>query len=173
MKASLEQIALYALCFAEKLPRYALPKLIYLLDYQYSLTHGEQYTNIKWYYNDFGPFVHDVENAIRKHENVKISKEKNPYDGKGCSYFYYAGVKVSLVDSEAASILEGMVSLFRKMTSREFISYVYGTYPMAHTSRHNFIDVSALALQEMDEMSEEAWYETVRDYGEVLTALAK
>ena len=47
----------------EELSKPRLVKLIYLIDWKHSIEFGEQYTDIRWIYNHYGPYVNDVINT--------------------------------------------------------------------------------------------------------------
>jgi len=42
-----------------------LTKMVYLADWRSALMYGNQITDIEWYFDNFGPYVHDVVNTAR------------------------------------------------------------------------------------------------------------
>ena len=47
-----------------------LTKMIYLIDWRSAFDNGKQITNIKWYFDNYGSFVHDVEEEIVNHQEL-------------------------------------------------------------------------------------------------------
>ena len=39
-------------------------KLVYLSDWRNAIKHGRQLSDIKWYFDNYGPFVHDVKSEV-------------------------------------------------------------------------------------------------------------
>ena len=66
----------------EELSKPRLVKLIYLIDWKYSIEFGKQYTDIKWIFNHYGPYVHDVIDTMKdKPEIYDVISRENPYGG--------------------------------------------------------------------------------------------
>ena len=47
-----------------------LTKMVYLIDWRSAFDYGEQVTNISWYFDNYGPFVHDVEETIENNLDI-------------------------------------------------------------------------------------------------------
>lgn len=59
-----------------------LVKLIYLIDWKYTIDNGTQYTDIKWIYNNYGPYVNDIIGLMREKKDVfLVETYPNPYGG--------------------------------------------------------------------------------------------
>jgi len=156
----------------EKLPCQVLQKLIYLVDYFYARQHGKQYTAIKWYYDKSGPYSQEVEIAITDNSSVSIQRQgDHPSIG---SYFIYPGALPIIQYEDLLIVLQHIQRLYAESHGyNDFTLYVYSTSPLRKTQQNRYIDILAAVKEEADELLEETWEETVKVYGEVLTALAE
>jgi hypothetical protein len=171
--ATLKDITLYALCKNTSISRSELTKLVYLFDYFHAKKFKKQYTNIRWYYDRFGPFVHDVENSILGVDGIKRSRSLNPF-GKRGTYFSYSGECPDIDDQDLVNILDYVIGSYKEHTYKSFIEdLVYQTSPVKKTRQYDYINIEKCVAEEMDEAIDECFNEAVRDYGDVLTALAR
>ena len=172
MKAATENIAIYFLFKLRRMARSTLAKLVYLTDYLYAKKYGKAYTATKWYYDDYGPFVDDVEKAITGVSGVSVESGKNPM-GKAATYFSYDGDTPSIQDEALKCILDHIVELYESYGYNKFVKYVCNTYPAKKTSKYERIDLNRLVAEEKEVVVEESWNETVDEYGDVLTKLSE
>ena len=125
----------------EELSKPRLVKLIYLIDWKYSIEKGEQFTDIKWYFNHYGPYVDDVINLIKKESDIfTVDSYLNQYGGSSDRIIMKRDVKVVLdtnVKSTADFILKNTVML----NWTDFISLVYSTYPIKTNSKYTYLDL--------------------------------
>ena len=172
MQDTVKTISLYFLSMNKKLPCPVLQKLIYLVDYFYARQHGKQYSAIKWYYDKNGPYSQEVEIAITDNSSVSIQRQcGHPSIG---SYFVYSGAVHIIQDEDLLIVLQHVQGLYTESHGyNDFILYVYSTSPLRKTQQYEYIDIVAAIKKEADELLEETWEETVKVYGEVLTALAE
>ena len=57
-----------------------LAKMVYLGDWHQAINHGRQITGIEWYFDNYGPFAHDIESTVADHLNVfSIEDSRNPF----------------------------------------------------------------------------------------------
>ena len=47
-----------------------LTKMVYLADWHRVLKSDKQITNIDWYFDNYGPFVHDIERKAASCDNI-------------------------------------------------------------------------------------------------------
>jgi len=171
MKTTIEEIALFFLTQNRELSRSVMTKLVYLVDYFYARQHGNQYTNIKWYYNHYGPFVEDVENSIIDNIEVSVNKYDNTNLG---SFFKYSGAAPVINEEDLLVVLNHVQDIYKSSQGfNDFITYIYSTSPVRKTRQYDFIDIVKSVNEEKNELLEEAWDDTVKVYGDVLTALAQ
>lgn len=172
MKIEIKCLALYFLAKNKEVPRSILAKLIYLFDYYYAKKYGNQYTEIKWFYNHYGPFVDDIENAILSDTGVKVIQEPNEF-GKLCKYFNYSGNSPQINDADILDVLNHVNSIYQNSGYTQFIKHVYNTSPMKKAERYSYIDIENSVMNEKNEIVDKLWDESVKEYDEVLQALAR
>ena len=128
--------------YEEELSKARLTKMIYLSDWKQCLKTSHQMTNIKWYFDNYGPFVDDVSNEISLHADIieRVSTtnyygaEKTVYRIKNQNYI------ANLTDEEQ-EIINEVIEKTQSMRWNEFINFVYSTYPIATSERYCYIDL--------------------------------
>lgn len=141
---NLLDIIVYIFCNYEKVEELSKPrlvKLIYLIDWKYTIDKGEQFTDIKWYFNHYGPYVDDVINLIRKENDIfNVESYINQYGGSSDRISMKKDMKIILdinTKNTADFILKNTVML----NWTDFISLVYSTYPIKTNPKYTFLDL--------------------------------
>ena len=119
-----------------------LTKMVYLVDWKNALGQGAQITEIQWYFDNYGPFVNDVENAAKANPDVfVIDLGSNMYGQPKKTFRLREGqTKVHLSDAEKQSI-ELVIEETRKLYWKDFIRLVYSTHPVASSERYTYLDL--------------------------------
>jgi hypothetical protein len=139
----------------DELSNARLTKLVYLADWKHVLSTGNQITNVKWYFDNFGPFVKDVRDALEGDKTLfEIVPKKNIYgNDKVIFKLKDTNYKPILNDSEKAS-LSHVLDVTKSMYWAAFITLVYSTYPIASSERYSFLDLKAKAAEYQKPMPE-------------------
>lgn len=119
-----------------------LTKMVYLADWHQAINHGRQVTSIKWYFDNFGPFVKDVEHtALIRDDLFSIDLGSNMY-GQPKKQFALRDPRYAptLTAEEKASI-DHIISVTRRLYWDDFIKLVYSTHPVASSQRYSFLDL--------------------------------
>lgn len=116
-----------------------LTKIIYLADWEFVQSTGQQLTDIRWYFDNYGPFVHDVYEVANIDPDVEIVITQTIY-GTPKTMFRYIGEKPHL-DPLVEQIVTRVIKHTQMMYWNEFISYVYSTFPITHSNRYTFLDL--------------------------------
>lgn len=66
----------------DELSKARLTKIVYLVDWRAAFDYGKQITNIKWYFDNYGPFVHDIENMAQDLEIFEKMTTRNYFGNK-------------------------------------------------------------------------------------------
>ena len=169
--ATLKDITLYALCKNTSLSRSEMAKIVYLVDYFHAKKYTKQYTAIKWFHDDYGPFVRDVENSIANVDGVIVTEDKNLY-GSRAKYYSY-NKECPEMPEELKSILDHVIVIHKEHNYTSFIDYVYQTSPVKMTKKNRSIDIEKCVKAELDNSADESFDETVRAYDDVMKALAQ
>lgn len=127
-----------------------LTKLVYLIDWESSKKFGKQMTNIKWYFDHYGPYVSDVLDLADVDKDVKIEKSISAFGG--IKYTVRRKNEDSLLDDsglteEDKKIVDLVIKNTKQLTWNKFIDYVYDTEPVVNSQRYNDLDLPTLAEQ--------------------------
>lgn len=124
-----------------------LVKLIYLIDWRYTIENGRQYTNIKWYFNHYGPYVTDVIDLMKSHSDIfEVVSYNNSYEGITDKFVLKDKSKIEL-ENEVKSITDKFIEYTFKQTWSNFINLVYSSYPIKNTLKYNYLDLENLAVE--------------------------
>ena len=67
---------------SNELSKPRLVKLIYLIDWKFTIENGSQFTDIRWIYNHYGPYVNDVINLMKEKKAIfNVESYQNSYEG--------------------------------------------------------------------------------------------
>lgn len=119
-----------------------LTKMVYLADWHQAINHERQISDIKWYFDNYGPFVTDVEQTATEHEELfGLRLERNFY-GQPKKVFFLTDNDYDpiLTDEEQAS-LDHIIGITQKLYWNDFIKLVYATHPVASSERYSFLDL--------------------------------
>ena len=153
MTSKLKDVMIYILkCYpkrlADEMSNARLTKMVYLSDWKNTLASGKQITPVKWYFDNYGPFVNDIENTAKEDSaTFLIAIGSNMY-GQPKKTF---GLKndeatVNLTESEKSSI-SSIVDETQKLYWKEFIKLVYSTHPVASSDRYTYLDLAEKAKE--------------------------
>lgn len=126
----------------DELSNARLTKMVYLADWHQAINHDRQITNIKWYFDNYGPFVRDVEREASKGKDVFcVDLGSNMY-GQPKKMISLRGNAdaAELAEAEKQS-LDHIISISQKLYWDDFIKVVYATHPIASSERYSFLDL--------------------------------
>lgn len=121
-------------------------KMVYLSDWKNAIDNGEQITDIEWYFDNYGPFVSDVEKTAKSRPDIfKIVIGTNMYgQPKKTFQLQNEQVHVDLSDAEKHSI-SAVSDETKKLYWNEFIKLVYSTHPVASAERYSYLNLTEMA----------------------------
>lgn len=119
-----------------------LTKMVYLGDWHQSLNEGRQITGINWYFDNFGPFVRDVESVASEREDLFVIDYGSNMHGQAKKTFSLRNkdYEPALSDEERKS-LDHIIEATRRLYWSEFIKLVYSTHPVASSNRYSFLNL--------------------------------
>lgn len=129
--------------YKEELSKARLTKMVYLVDWLSTMNTGHQMTAIKWYFDNYGPFVWDVIDEVKENSDIfSLWSEPNFFGEEktlvklhnNCHY------KPVIADSER-EIIDEVVSSTKKMNWTEFIRYVYSTPPIKQSKKYSNLEL--------------------------------
>lgn len=125
-----------------------LVKLIYLIDWKNSIDYGKQVTNIKWYFNHYGPYVEDVINLMKNDtETFEVISYENPYSGGITDKFKLKKSVRPNLDSNTLKSADFIIKNTFRMNWSQFISLVYSSYPVKKGEKYTFLNLEKLSIE--------------------------
>lgn len=123
-----------------------LTKMVYLSDWHMALNAGRQISEIRWYFDNFGPFVRDVEvTAAARNDLFSVDVGFNPFGNRKKTFsLKNPGYEAKLTSQEKASI-DHIIGVTKKLFWDDFIKLVYSTHPIASSERYTYLDLVAKA----------------------------
>lgn len=120
-----------------------LVKILYLADWRSAFTRGQQVTNIRWFFNHYGPYVEDVISLIKA--NPKIFYVESFQTGLGGISdrikLLSTAHQTNELDNEDKSYLDFVIERTYNLSWDEFLSLVYSTYPIENSSKYTTLDL--------------------------------
>lgn len=133
---------------AHELSNARLTKMVYLADWHQALNEGRQITDIRWYFDNFGPFVKDVEDTAAEYDDLFVVDLGSNMYGQAKKTFALRDedYEPELDDAERRS-LDHIIEVTRKLFWAPFIKLVYSTHPIASSQRYTYLDLVAKARE--------------------------
>ncbi len=145
--AELKDVMAYLISNYPKSIRYELSnarltKMVYLADWHRALNSGEQITDIEWYFDNYGPFVHDIEREAATNTKIFSINLGNNMHGqpKKAISLKREGYEPILSEKERRS-LDHIIEITQKLYWDDFIKLVYSTHPVASSERYSFLNL--------------------------------
>lgn len=131
-----------------------LTKMIYLIDWRSAFDYGEQVTNINWYFDNYGPFVHDIEEIIYKNPSViKTIETTNIYGRKKVLFkLIDNSIDFDCIPENVLSTINIIIEKTQNLYWNEFINFVYSTYPIITSERYTFLNLVQKATEYRNEL---------------------
>ena len=125
-----------------------LTKMIYLADWKHAITCGNQISEIKWYFDNYGPFVWDIKDEALNESEIFIVKEVlNAYGSPkviiGMKQIQYHPE----ITKEEASSIDHVIESAKKLNWDQFIRLIYSTYPIISSEKYTYLDLSKKAKE--------------------------
>jgi hypothetical protein len=130
-----------------ELSKARLAKLIYLADWKSAIEHGEQMTDIVWFYNYYGPYVESIAEEAEGDPAFKVRGTHNLYGDPKELVELVRSREYSSLTEDDKRILDSVIASTARMNWNEFIRLVYSTYPMVTQDRFSNLDLVELACR--------------------------
>ena len=132
---------------SNELSKPRLVKLIYLIDWKFTIENGSQFTDIIWIYNHYGPYVNDVINLMKEKKAIfKVESYQNSYEGITDKFSLLDKTEI-LLDDNIKKIADKFINITYKLTWSEFINLVYSSYPIKSNLKYSTLNLQELALE--------------------------
>lgn len=125
-----------------------LTKMIYLADWHQAINRGKQITSISWYFDNFGPFVRDVEKTAAERDDLFVVNLGSNVHGQAKKTFALRDASYApIIRPEEAESLDHIISITSKLYWAPFINLVYSTHPIASSQRYSYLDLLEKAAE--------------------------
>ena len=123
----------------KELTRDRLVKLTYLADWRSVITYKKQITSVKWYINNYGPYIEDMYKILAD-EKFDINKEiqRRKTEKYNC-------------DREINLVVNFIIDKTQDLDINTFSNLVFSTFPLATSPKYCYIDLVAKANQYLSE----------------------
>jgi len=147
--ATLQDTLIYILekyPYKNELSNARLTKLVYLSDWYNTLHHEKQISNIKWYFDNYGPFVWDIYKEVEKNPIFNITHTTNFFgkEKKLISLKKSSDYKLSEVEKKS---IDKIIKITKELNWEKFINLVYSTYPILTTEKYNYLNLKNKAQE--------------------------
>ncbi|MCC9655602.1 Panacea domain-containing protein [Rhodopirellula halodulae] len=128
-----------------------LTKMVYLADWRNAVLARRQLTDIDWYFDNYGPFVSDVKQAVQQEPDIfTVRKTENLYGNSKTLIELNDDSYQPSLSKATKEVLDHVIETTKQLGWNGFISLVYGTYPIASSPRYSMLDLVALASKYVD-----------------------
>lgn len=145
--AALKDILVYILKkypYKNELSNARLTKLVYLADWYNTLHNEKQISNIKWYFDNYGPFVWDIYKEVKKDSTFNIKHTTNFFGKEKKLISLNKDIEYQLKSNEIKSI-DRIIEITKELNWEKFINLVYSTYPILTTEKYNYLNLKSRA----------------------------
>ncbi|MBN3553318.1 SocA family protein [Fictibacillus nanhaiensis] len=138
-----------------ELSKTRITKMVYLADWFSAKEHKKQLTNIKWYFDHYGPYVSDVYDEAESDRKIVINHTYSVYGTPkgiiGLKKEYNAEqLHLNTISDSEKEILDQVIEKTKNLHWSEFIDYVYSTYPIRTQKKYGHLDLISLADEERE-----------------------
>lgn len=130
----------------DDLSKARLNKIIYLIDWKSAIDKERQITNIEWYFNNYGPYVSDIETSLNFDERFYIEKTRN-YFGNEKNIVRIKTNEFQKPLDEEKLIIDLVINLTQELSWSEFINAVYSTFPIKESEKGSSLNLVQLAKE--------------------------
>lgn len=116
-------------------------KLVFLCDWVSAVKTGEPITDVKWFFNHFGPYVDDVVDVLD--EDFEITEGKTVF-GNTKRTIKYKGDHV-ILSEHVKETIDFVLSKTSHLNYTSFIKMVYAQYPVRTSVKYSKLDLVSLA----------------------------
>lgn len=122
----------------DELSNARLTKMVYLSDWHQAIKYGRQITKIEWYFDNYGPFVHDIEQTAATCSDIfAINFSQNMYGAPKRIYSLKNTTFQPQLDDKAKESLDHIIEVTQKIYWADFIKLVYSTHPVMSSERYS------------------------------------
>lgn len=130
----------------DDLSKARLNKIIYLIDWKSSIDREKQITDIEWFFNNYGPYVSEIELMVMVDPRFKIETTQNYY-GSEKNIIRVIENNFNEPSPDEKSIIDLVIEVTQNLSWSQFINAVYSTYPIKNSMKGSMLDLVSLAKE--------------------------
>jgi Protein of unknown function (DUF4065) len=139
--------------YKNELSKTRITKMVYLADWYSAQKHNSQITNIKWYFDHYGPYVVDVYKEAANDRKIKINQSYSAYGTPKeiielKKDYNPEELDLYTLSNEEKEILNKVIADTKHLNWSEFIDYVYNTHPIVTQKKYGYLNLVDLAQVE-------------------------
>lgn len=133
---------------AEDLSNARLTRMVDLADWHFAIKYKQQITNIRWYFDTYGPFVKNIEQTVTENSALFVTDlgynqndmPKTTYSLRGPSQ------KTEIGENEGKSLTH-IIKITYDLYWGDFMDLVYSTYPVSISERYSYLNLPQRAAE--------------------------
>jgi len=131
----------------EDLSNARVTKMVYLSDWRHAIKTGKQITDINWYFDHYGPYVHDIYNCAKRYDCIFfINDDFNSFGAVKKILSLKKTVNYDSLSSDEEKILDHVIEHTKDLRFPDFIKLVYSTHPILTSDRYSHLDLVEMAI---------------------------
>lgn len=129
-----------------------LTKLVYLIDWETAQRQKDVSSGIKWYFDNYGPYVQDVMKEAVSDEHIQINEGLSNYGGPKYTFqIKELGLQdLKNLDKQEREIIDDVIESTKDLSFNNFINYIYNTLPVIKTPQYEFLDLIKIASESVN-----------------------
>ncbi len=121
-------------------------KMIYLADWHQAIQHRVQVSPIRWYFDNYGPFVWDTLEVARQHPDLfALEDTRNDVGSRKIQLSLKDRNYVPVLTAQERMSLRHVIAKTSNLNWSDFIRLVYSTYPIISGDRYTYLNLSQYA----------------------------
>ena len=123
-------------------------KMIYLVDWKYALKHGRQATLVRWYFDQFGPYVNLVTTFTKRFDLREERESKSKYRRRLRWLVLNPDISQDVgtpLSNEVQNVCKEVIEDVGRLRYTDFIRHVYRTPPVRYYDQFTYMNIVKVA----------------------------
>jgi uncharacterized protein YwgA len=126
----------------DELSNARLTKMVYLADWKLAIERKKQITTINWYFDNYGPYVPDVQQEVQNNTELFECRETINMFGSPKRLFSIKDSDYApALSADEAQAIDHVITETKVLNWDDFINLVYSTHPISSSSRYSNINL--------------------------------
>lgn len=125
-----------------------LTKMIYLADWKHAITYGIQISPIRWYFDNYGPFVWDIKDTAKANQGLFITEDiTNVYGSPKTIIGLKNSGYIPAISEKEQKSLDHVIEKTNGLNWEQFIRLIYSTYPIITSEKYTYLNLMEKAKE--------------------------